>query len=117
MGTQGSVEFMFDHTCNFRIPANGIDPEELELELIDFGAEEIFEDEDGILIYAPFGSFGTIQKELENRGLEILSSGFERIPQITKKLTEAQVADVEKLIEKIEEDDDVMNVYHTMEEE
>jgi transcriptional/translational regulatory protein YebC/TACO1 len=116
MGTQGSVEFMFDHTCNFRIPAVGIDPEELELELIDFGAEEVFEDEDGILIYAPFGSFGAIQKELENRNLEILSSGFERIPQITKKLTEAEMADVEKLIEKLEEDDDVMNVYHTMEE-
>ena len=116
MGTQGSVEFMFDHTCNFRIPANGMDPEELELELIDFGAEEVFEDEDGILIYAPFGSFGTIQKELENRGLEILSSGFERIPQIMKKVTEAEMADIEKLIEKLEEDDDVMNVYHTMEE-
>lgn len=116
MGTQGSVEFMFDHTCNFRIPANGLDPEELELELIDFGAEEVFEDEDGILIYAPFESFGTIQKELETRGLEILSSGFERIPQITKELSESQVADVEKLIEKIEEDDDVMNVYHTMQE-
>ena len=55
---------MIDHTCNFRIPANGMDPEELELELIDFGAEEVFEDEDGILIYAPFNSFGTIQKEL-----------------------------------------------------
>ena len=53
---------------------------------------------------------------MENRGIEILSSGFERIPQITKKLTEAEMADVEKLIEKIEEDDDVMNVYHTMEE-
>jgi transcriptional/translational regulatory protein YebC/TACO1 len=65
----------------------------------------------------PFGSFGALQKELENRGLEILSSGFERIPQITKELTEAQIADVEKLIEKIEEDDDVMNVYHTMKEE
>ena len=116
MGTQGSVEFMFDHTCNFRIPATGMDPEELELELIDFGAEEVFEDEDGILIYAPFGSFGTLQKELETRGIEILSSGFERIPQITKELTEAQVLDVEKLIEKIEEDDDVMNVYHTMQE-
>jgi len=116
MGTQGSVEFMFDHTCNFRIPKEGLDPEELELELIDFGAEEVFEDEDGILIYAPFNSFGTIQKELESRNIEILSSGFERIPQITKQLTPAQVADVEKLIEKIEEDDDVMNVYHTMEE-
>jgi YebC/PmpR family DNA-binding regulatory protein len=117
MGTQGSVEFMFDHTCNFRIANNGLDAEELELELIDFGAEEVFEDEDGMLIYAPFGSFGALQKELENRGLEILSSGFERIPQITKELTEAQIADVEKLIEKIEEDDDVMNVYHTMKEE
>ena len=116
MGTQGSVEFMFDHTCNFRITKGQLDPEELELEFIDFGAEEVFEDEDGILIYAPFGSFGAIQKELENRGIEILSSGFERIPQILKALTEAQVADVEKLIEKIEEDDDVMNVYHTMEE-
>lgn len=117
MGTQGSVEFMFDHTCNFRIPKEGLDPEELELELIDFGAEEVFEDEDGILIYAPFNSFGTIQKELENRNIEILSSGFERIPQITKQVTPAQAADVEKLIEKIEEDDDVMNVYHTMEEQ
>jgi YebC/PmpR family DNA-binding regulatory protein len=117
MGTQGSVEFMFDHTCNFRIPNNGVDLEEMELEFIDFGVEEIFADEeDGILIYAPFGSFGAIQKELESREIEILSSGFERIPQITKKLTEVEIADVEKLIEKIEEDDDVMNVYHTMEE-
>ncbi|WP_026714999.1 YebC/PmpR family DNA-binding transcriptional regulator [Flavobacterium daejeonense] len=116
LGTQGSVEFMFDHTCNFRIPKEGLDAEELELEFIDFGAEEVFEDEDGILIYAPFNSFGTIQKELENRGIDILSSGFERIPQITKKLNANQIADVEKLIEKIEEDDDVMNVYHTMEE-
>lgn len=117
LGTQGSVEFMFDHTCNFRIPAAGQDVEELELEMIDFGVEEIFtDDEDGILMYAPFESFGAIQKELENRGIEILSSGFERIPQITKELTETQVADVEKLLEKIEEDDDVMNVYHTMKE-
>ena len=116
MGTQGSVEFMFDHTCNFRIPNTNVDIEEMELEFIDFGAEEIFADEDGILIYAPFESFGAIQKELESRGIEILSSGFERIPQITKKLTEVEIADVEKLIEKIEEDDDVMNVYHTMDE-
>ena len=117
MGTSGSVEFMFDHTCNFRIPAEGIDPEELELELIDFGAEEVFVDEeDGILIYAPFESFGAIQNELESRGLEILSSGFERIPQVTKQLTEEEAADVEKLLEKIEEDDDVQNVYHSMQE-
>ncbi len=116
LGTSGSVEFMFDHTCNFRIAAEGIDAEELELEFIDFGAEEVFMDEDGILIYAPFESFGAIQKELETREIEILSSGFERIPQVTKVLSEEQMADVEKLLEKIEEDDDVQNVYHTMEE-
>jgi YebC/PmpR family DNA-binding regulatory protein len=116
LGTSGSVVFMFDHTCNFRINAEGIDPEELELEMIDFGAEEVFADEDGILIYAPFESYGAIQTELERRGIEILSSGFERIPQVTKKLTPEQIADVEKLLEKIEEDDDVQNVYHTMDE-
>lgn len=114
LGTSGSVEFMFDHTCNFRINAEGIDPEELELEMIDYGAEEVFVDEDGILIYAPFESFGAIQKELENREIEILSSGFERIPQVTKELNEEQIADVEKLLEKIEGDDDVQNAFHNM---
>ena len=114
LGTSGSVEFMFDHTCNFRVNAEGLDPEELELEMIDFGAEEVFVDDDGILIYASFESFGAIQKELESREIEILSSGFERIPQVTKELSEEQVADIEKLLEKIEEDDDVQNVYHTM---
>lgn len=116
LGTSGSVVFMFDHTCNFRIPAEGIDTEELELEMIDFGVEEVFVDEDGIMIYAPFESFGAIQSELESRHFEILSSGFERIPQVTKALTSEEAADVEKLLEKIEDDDDVQNVYHTMEE-
>ena len=116
LGTSGSVEFMFYHTCNFRIQSEGIDIEELELELIDFGAEEIFQDEDGIIIYAPFESFGAIQKELEDRSIEILSSGFERIPTTTTTLNEEQVADIEKLLEKIEEDDDVQNVYHSMQE-
>ncbi|WP_108424587.1 YebC/PmpR family DNA-binding transcriptional regulator [Flagellimonas amoyensis] len=116
LGTSGSVEFMFDHTCNFTVKADGLDPEELELEMIDFGAEEVFADEDGIHIYAPFENFGGIQKELESREIEIISSGFERIPQVTKQLSEEEVADVEKLLEKIEEDDDVQNVYHTMQE-
>ena len=114
LGTSGSVEFMFDHTCNFRIPSEGLDPEEIELEFIDFGVEEVFVDEDGMLLYAPFGSFGAIQKELENRSIEILSSGFERIPQVTKKLNSEAQEEVEKLLEKIEEDDDVQNVYHTL---
>jgi len=116
LGTTGSVEFMFDHTCNFRIAAEGLDPEELELEFIDFGVEEVFVDEDGILLYAPFENFGAVQKELENRNLEILSSGFDRIPQVTKKVSAEQQEDVLKLLEKIEEDDDVQNVYHTMDE-
>jgi len=116
LGTSGSVEFMFDHSCNFRIPSEGIDPEEIELEMIDFGAEEVFTDEDGLHIYAPFESFGAIQKELESRSIEILSSGFDRIPQVTKELTPEEIEDVEKLLEKIEEDDDVQNVFHSMQE-
>jgi conserved hypothetical protein TIGR01033 len=116
LGTSGSVVFMFDHTCNFRINGEGMDLEDLELELIDFGVEEIFEDEDGVHIYAPFESFGAIQSYLEDNSIEILSSGFERIPQVTKLLTTEQATDVEKLLEKLEDDDDVQNVYHTMEE-
>ena len=116
MGTSGSVVFMFDHTCNFRINPDEVDLEELELELIDYGVDEVFEDEDGILIYAPFESFGNIQKALEEKEFEILSSGFERIPQVTKKLTKEQATDVDKLLEKLDDDDDVQNVYHTMDE-
>ena len=114
MGTQGSVEFMFDHTCNFTINKEGLDAEELEFELIDFGAEEVFEDEEGIVIYAPFNSFGELQKELEKREIDILSSGFERIPQVMKELSDEAKADVEKLLERLEEDEDVNNVFHNM---
>jgi len=114
-GTSGSVVFMFDHTCNFRIAKKeDIDLEELELELIDFEVEEIFEDEEGIHIYAPFEQYGNIQKYLEDHEMEILSSGFERIPTTTKKLSEEEQKDVEKLLERLEEDDDVQNVYHNM---
>ncbi|RNC87180.1 MAG: YebC/PmpR family DNA-binding transcriptional regulator [Winogradskyella sp.] len=125
LGTSGSVVFMFDHTCNFKVKNEDLDMEELELELIDFGVEEIFEDTDedadgneqtSVMIYAPFESFGSIQSYLEENNIEIISSGFERIPQVTKTLDSEQMADVEKLIEKLEEDDDVQNVYHTMEE-
>jgi len=116
LGTSGSVEFMFDHTCSFTLKAEGLDPEELELDMIDYGAEEVFTDEDGIHIYAPFESFGAIQKEIESRDIEIISSGFDRIPQVTKALSPEQSEDVEKLLEKIEEDDDVQNVFHSMQE-
>jgi transcriptional/translational regulatory protein YebC/TACO1 len=89
--------------------------EELELELIDFEVEEVFDDEEGIIIYAPFEQFGAIQSFFEENKVEILSSGFERIPTTTTKLSEEQQEDVEKLLEKLEEDDDVQNVYHSME--
>ncbi|WP_010135102.1 YebC/PmpR family DNA-binding transcriptional regulator [Ochrovirga pacifica] len=116
LGTSGSVAFMFDHTCNFRINPETVamDLEELELELLDFEVEEVFEEEDGILIYGEFGQFGNIQKYLEENNIEILSSGFERIPTTTTELNEEQQAEVEKLLEKLEDDDDVQNVYHSM---
>lgn len=115
MGTTGSVEFMFDRTCQFKIVNSGEDLEELEFELIDYGVEEIFEEEDGIMMYGQFADFGKIQKALEEMNKEVISSGFERIPTVTKELTDEQeIADVEKLLEKLEEDDDVQNVFHTM---
>lgn len=114
LGTSGSVEFLFEHTCNFKIPRGEHDLEELELDLIDAGIDEIFVDEGEINIYGPFESFGSIQKALEEMGIEILSSGYERIPTTTTKLTEEQEAEVEKLLERLEEDEDVHNVYHTM---
>ncbi|MAM01171.1 MAG: YebC/PmpR family DNA-binding transcriptional regulator [Flavobacteriaceae bacterium] len=115
LGTAGSVEFMFDHVCNFRISSSNIDIEEIELEFIDFGVEEVFHDEDGILLYAPFENFGKIQKELEKRDLGIISSDIERIPKQTRKLDTDCYEEVIKLIEKIEDDDDVQNVYHNLE--
>jgi len=117
LGTSGSVVFMFDHTCNFTVSKENIsDLEELELELIDFEVEEVFDDEEGIIIYAPFEQFGALQSYFEENTIEILSSGFERIPTTTTKLNDEQKADVEKLLERLEEDDDVNSVYHSMEE-
>lgn len=118
LGTSGSVSFIFDHTCNFTIKKEdiSIDMEELELELIDFEVEEVFDDEEGVIIYAPFEQFGALQGYFEENNIEILSSGFERIPTTTVKLNESQKADVEKLLEKLEEDDDVNSVYHSMDE-
>lgn len=124
LGTTGSVEFMFTHQCNFKIVDNPeLDMEEFEFELIDYGCEEVFReeaDEDdensvaSIMIYGPFNSFGSLQGFLESNNYEIISSGFERLPTQTKSLTAEQEADVEKLLGKFDEDDDVQNVYHNM---
>lgn len=115
LGTSGSVEFLFDRKCHFKIAKEGQDLEELELELIDFGAEDVFEDdEDFIMIYGDFPNFGSLQKALEDKEIEIVESGFERIPHVTKEISEEQQADVEKLLEKLEENEDVQEVYHDM---
>jgi len=114
LGTSGSVEFMFERSCNFRFNKTVFNSEDLELEFIDHGVEEVFIDEEDVLLYGTFESYGIIQKELESRSIEILSSGFERIPTTTKKVSAEEQEEVEKLIEKIEEDDDVQNVYHSM---
>ena len=115
LGTSGSVEYMFDHKCNFKVKQKeGVDLEELELELIDFGVQEVFAEEDNIVIYGDFEAFGPIQKYFEENGYEIINAEFERIPQDTKSLTEEQTVEVEKLLNRFEEDDDVTNVFHNM---
>ncbi len=116
LGTSGSVDFMFEHKCVFKVKGNlPADLEELELELIDFGAEELFMEEDELVIYGSFESYGAIQKFIEEKGFELISGGFERIPNTElKKLDGDSRAEIEKLIERLENDDDVQNVYHTM---
>lgn len=121
LGTSGCLDFVFERKCVFKIHQMDFDPEELELELIDFGAEEVFVEYDEelnqkqIIIYGAFEAFGGIQKALEENKAEIISSGFERMPLVNKEgLTDEQVADVEKLLEKLEEDDDVLNVFNNM---
>lgn len=120
LGTSGSVEFLFERKCHFKIAKADLDVEEFEFEMIDYGAEEVFEEhneEDDthiIMLYGDFTNFGNIQKALEEKNIAILESGFERIPLNTKELNEAQQADVEKLLERLEDNDDVQNVYHTM---
>jgi len=115
LGTTGMSDFLFDRKCSFKVAMKeGIDIEELELEMIDAGLDEIFVEEGEIMIYADFQNFGPIQKYLEDNKFEIKTFAFERIPNDTKELNEEQQADVEKLLEKMEEDDDVINVFHNM---
>lgn len=118
LGTTGSLDFLFDRKCVFKInrPEN-FELEDFELEMIDYGADEIFEDDENhVIIYGVFESFGIIQKYLEDNHYEMVSGEFERIPLDTKELTEEQRESVDKLLEKLEEDEDVTNVYHNIKE-
>lgn len=115
LGTSGSVSFMFEHNCIFKVKASsGVIIDDLELELIDFGAHEVFAEEDAVIVYGAFESFGALQRYFEENHYELISAEFEWIPTETKELSEAQVAEVDKLLARLEEDEDVNNVYHNM---
>jgi len=114
LATSGSLDFLFERKGVFVLNSEGINLDELELELIDFGAEEIAEDEGEIYIYTSFEDFIGMQRELEERGIEVSSADIQRLPTNTVELTEEQQEVVNLLIEKIEEDEDVQAVFHNM---
>ena len=117
LGTSGSLSFMFEHKCVFHIkPKDGVSIEDLELELIDYGVDELEADDEEIVLYGAFESNSEIQKYLEENGFEIVSSEFERIPNDVKDVDAEQRAAIEKLIERLEDDEDVQNVFHNMKE-
>ncbi|AKD01967.1 YebC/PmpR family DNA-binding transcriptional regulator [Pontibacter korlensis] len=114
LGKTGSLDFMFERKGIFKISAEGVDLEELELELIDFGADDIYEHEGEIIIETPFTEFGNMQKGLEEKGLNVISAEVQRIPTTRTELTEEQEEEVLSMIERFEEDDDIQAVYHNM---
>lgn len=121
LGKTGSLDFIFKRVSTFRFDPKEMDIEELELELIDAGLEEIFVEaneagEDEFVIHAGFEDFGNMQKALEEKGIEIKQAKLERIPLSYKEINEEQVIDVSKLLDKLEEDEDVQAVYHNMAE-
>ena len=118
LGTQGSLSFLFEHKSVFKIrPKDGVSIEDLELELIDYGVDEVEPDEEEIVLYGAFEEFANIQKYLEEGGYEIISAEFERIPNDLKEVTPEQRVQLDKLLEKFEEDEDVQNVFHNMKED
>src|SRR5690606_13128150 len=115
LGTNGSVSFLFNHLGEFKIKNENVNIEELELELIDYGLEEIGEDsEDNIIIRATFEEFGNMTKALEERNIEIISSELTRIPLNVVELPEDQAEEVLKLVDHMEQDEDVQKVYHNL---
>ncbi|MEO6134512.1 MAG: YebC/PmpR family DNA-binding transcriptional regulator [Ginsengibacter sp.] len=115
LGTSGSVSFMFDHMGEFKIKNNNNNVEHLELELIDFGLEEIGEDSEGnIIIRTAYNEFGNMSKALEERNLEVINAELTRIPQNTVELSEDHANEVLKLVDHLEQDEDVQKVYHNL---
>jgi YebC/PmpR family DNA-binding regulatory protein len=114
MGNSGSVSFMFEHKGVFKFEPSKLDLDELELDLIDAGAEDIQRDEEETIIYTKFTEFGHMSKFLESKKLDAKSSELQYIPTTTKELDEAEQDEVLKCIEALEADDDVQNVYHNL---
>ncbi len=114
MGNSGSVSFMFERKGVFKFSNGKLNLEELELELIDAGAEDIQLEEEETIVYTTFNEFGHMLKFLEAKGLEAKSSELQYIPSLTKELSETQTDEVLKLVEALESDDDVQNVYHNL---
>lgn len=118
LGTSGSLEFLFEHKVIFHVGnKEGVSLEDLELELIDFGVEELEEEGDEIVLSGEFSQNSAIQKYLEENGFEITSAEFIRIPNDLKEVTPEQREQLDKLLEKLEEDEDVQNVFHNMKED
>lgn len=118
LGTTGSLSFLFDHKCVFKIkPKEGMSLDDLELELIDYGVDELEDEGESIVLYGAFDSFANIQNYLEENEFEIESAEFERIPTDYKEVTAEQREQIEKLLEKFEDDEDVQNVFHNMKED
>ena len=114
MGNSGSVAFMFEHKGIFKFDPTKLNLDDMELDLIDAGAEDIQREEEEIIVYTKFTEFGHMQKFLEAKKLEPKSSELHYIPTVTKELTEAQQDEVMECISALEEDDDVQNVYHNL---
>lgn len=118
MGVNGSVDYMFERKGEFKVKRENLkgDIEEMELELIDAGLDSIEQDEDEVTFYTAFEDFGTFQTEMEERDIEVDNAELVRIPTHTKQLEDSQAEEVIVLIDKLEEDDDVANVFHSMDE-
>lgn len=114
VGKSGSLDFLFTRKCVFVIDPADLNRDELELALIDMGADDIVEEEGLVYAYAPYTLFGAMQKALEEGNYKVISSKLERIPNSFAEVTDEQADEVMKLIERLEEDDDVQNVYHNM---
>lgn len=114
MGNSGSVGFMFERKGVFKFATDAINLDEMELELIDAGAEDIQQEEEEIVVYTKFSDFGSMQKFIESKNLEAKSSELQYIPTTTKELSEAEQDEVMECINALEEDDDVQNVYHNL---